>query len=47
MLRRRDESLDSDELLQGIAQAVMRVDAKLDRVITLLEDEDGEAEEDS
>ncbi len=29
------------------AQAVMRVDAKLDDVIALLKDEDGEAEKDA
>lgn len=47
MLRRREAPLDPNELLRGIAQAAMRIDAKLDRVIELLEDEDGEAEEDA
>jgi hypothetical protein len=45
--RRREEPLDLNENLNGIAQAVMRVEAKLDDVIAMLEDEDGEAEEDA
>jgi hypothetical protein len=45
--RRREEPLDLNEILNGIAQAVMRVEAKLDDVIAMLEDEDGEAEEDA
>ena len=47
MWRRRDTESDQIELLKGIAQAVMRANAKLDDVIALLEDGDGEAEEDA
>jgi hypothetical protein len=47
MRRPREEPLDPNELLNGIAEVVMRIDAKLDRVIALLEDGDGEAEDDS
>jgi hypothetical protein len=45
--RRGEESLDNDEIVSGIARMVMGIDAKLDEVLALLEDEDGEAEEDS
>jgi hypothetical protein len=47
MRLRRDEPLDPNELLKGIAEMVMRADAKLDYVIALLEDGNGEEEEDS
>src|SRR5207247_5071754 len=42
MWRKRDERLDPNEILKGIAQMVMPADAKLDHVIAPLEDENGE-----
>jgi hypothetical protein len=34
-------------LLKGIAEFVMRVDAKVDRVLDLLREDDGETEDES
>jgi hypothetical protein len=44
---RKEEQLDPNELLTSIAEWVMRIDAKLDQVLDHLEENDGEAEEDS
>jgi hypothetical protein len=43
--RRGEQPPDYDEILNGIAKMVMGMDAKLDEVLSLLGDEDGEAEE--
>src|SRR5262249_22029256 len=47
MWRRRKEGLDPSEILTGIAQMVMRVDAKLDHIVNLLRGDDAEEEMDS
>jgi hypothetical protein len=47
MWRKRREGLDASEILTGIAEMVMRVDAKLDHIANLLRGDDGEEEMDS
>jgi hypothetical protein len=44
---KREPPRREDPLLQDIARWIMRLDAKVDRVLDLLEDEDGQEEEDA
>ena len=44
---RREDPLDPTELLKGIAEFVMRIDAKVDRLLNLLREDDGETEDDA
>jgi hypothetical protein len=46
VFRRREPPIDS-ELLLGLVRMVMRLDAKLDRVLQLLGEDDGQEEMDT
>jgi hypothetical protein len=47
MRRKRENERDQTELLMGIAQMLMRVDVKLDRVLNLLRGDSGDGEDES